>query len=47
VDLSSGLRLGSDKSGLEPSAIAALRAAGWDHVVVVGGDVRPTAVVGA
>jgi len=30
-----------------PAAVAALRAAGWDHVVVVGGDVRPTAVARA
>ena len=30
-----------------PTAVAALRAAGWDHVVVVGGDVRPTAVARA
>jgi DNA-binding NarL/FixJ family response regulator len=30
-----------------PAAVAALCAAGWDHVVVVGGDVRPTAVARA
>jgi DNA-binding NarL/FixJ family response regulator len=30
-----------------PAAVAALRAAGWEHVVVVGGDVRPTAVARA
>jgi DNA-binding NarL/FixJ family response regulator len=30
-----------------PAAVAALLAAGWDHVVVVGGDVRPTAVARA
>ena len=27
-----------------PAAVAALCAAGWDHVVVVGGDAAPTAV---
>jgi len=30
-----------------PAAVAALRAAGWDHVVVVGGDAAPTAVARA
>jgi DNA-binding NarL/FixJ family response regulator len=30
-----------------PAAVAALRAAGWDHVVVVGGNAAPAAVARA
>jgi DNA-binding NarL/FixJ family response regulator len=38
-------RTSADASGDDTSeAVAALREAGWDHVVVVGGDTRATAV---
>jgi DNA-binding NarL/FixJ family response regulator len=34
-------------SAAVPEVVSALRAAGWDHVVVVGGDPRPTAIAHA
>ena len=42
-----GVPVGADESGTHARAVAALRAAGWDHVVVVGGDAAPTAVARA